>query len=122
MRRVVLENPFAGSTESEQQANIDYARACVADCLRRGDSAIASHLLYTQPSILRDDVPGERELGIAAGLAWLPFAHATVVYTDRGVSPGMLRGIRAARELDIPVEWRSVAGDGHSNSIGSGMF
>ena len=49
-------------------ANIDYARACVADCLRRGDSAIASHLLYTQPGVLRDDVPGERELGIAAGL------------------------------------------------------
>jgi hypothetical protein len=111
MRRVVLESPFAGATEAEQQANIDYARACVADCLQRGDSAIASHLLYTQPGVLRDDVPGERELGIAAGLAWLPVADATVVYTDRGVSPGMLRGIRAARQLCIPVEWRSVTGD-----------
>ena len=111
MRRVVLESPFAGPTEAEQQANIDYARACVADCLRRGDSAIASHLLYTQPGVLRDDVPGEREFGIAAGLAWLPVAHATVVYIDRGISAGMLRGIRAAREYFIPVEWRSLSGD-----------
>jgi hypothetical protein len=110
MRRVVLESPFAGSTEAEQQANIDYARACVADCLRRGDSAIASHLLYTQPGVLRDEVPGERELGIAAGLAWLPVALATVVYTDRGISPGMVRGIRAARQVGVPVEWRSLPG------------
>jgi hypothetical protein len=116
MRRVVLESPFAGPTEAEQQANIDYARACVADCLRRGDSAIASHLLYTQPGVLRDDVPGERELGIAAGLAWLPVALATVVYTDRGISPGMHRGIRAARLLGIPIEWRSVSGDGVEDS------
>ena len=111
MRRVVLESPFAGSTEAEQQANIDYARACVADCLSRGESAIAWHLLYTQPGVLRDDVPGERALGIPAGLAWLPVADATVVYSDRGVSPGMLRGIRAARQLRIPVEWRSLTGD-----------
>ena len=111
MRRVVLESPFAGATEAEQQANIDYARACVADCLRRGDSAIASHLLYTQPGVLRDDVPGERELGIAAGLAWLPVALATVVYTDRGISPGMVGGILAARQFGVPVEWRSLGGD-----------
>ena len=62
------------------------------------------------------DVPGERELGIAAGLAWLPVAHATVVYTDRGISPGMHRGIRAARLLGIPIEWRSVTGDGVEDS------
>jgi hypothetical protein len=38
--------------------------------LLRGESPIASHLLYTQPGILKDDVPEERPLGIEAGLAW----------------------------------------------------
>ena len=43
-----------------------YARACVADCLRRGEAPIASHLLYTQPGVLDDDVPEERAQGIAS--------------------------------------------------------
>jgi hypothetical protein len=43
--------------------------------------------------MLRDNVAGEREQGIAAGLAWGPVAEATVVYIDKGISPGMACGI-----------------------------
>jgi hypothetical protein len=57
MRLVVLESPYAGDVD----ANVEYARACVRDALQRGDAPIASHLLYTQPGILRDEVPAERE-------------------------------------------------------------
>ena len=110
MRRVIVESPFAGNDDAETTANVDYARACVADCLRRGESALASHLLYTQPGVLRDGVPAERELGIAAGLAWVSVADATVVYVDRGVSGGMLRGIAAAEAAGIPVIRRSLGG------------
>ena len=56
-----------------------YARACVRDSLLRGEAPIASHLLYTQPGVLRDNVAGEREQGIAAVLAGEPVAEATVV-------------------------------------------
>ena len=59
MRRVILESPYAGSVEE----NVAYARAAVRDSLLRGESPIASHLLYTQPGILRDDVPDERRAG-----------------------------------------------------------
>jgi hypothetical protein len=45
-------------------------RAAVRDRILRGESPIASHLLYTQPGFLKDDVPEERHLGIEAGLAW----------------------------------------------------
>lgn len=66
MRLVIIESPFAGDVEK----NIRYARACVRDSLLRGESPIASHLLYTQEGILNDDVPAERQHGIDAGLAW----------------------------------------------------
>ena len=104
MRRVILESPYAGDTA----ANIDYARRCVRDALARGEAPIASHLLYTQPGILRDDVPQERQWGIDAGLAWRDVAEACVVYTDRGISKGMEYGIAATRAAGIPVEMRSI--------------
>ena len=65
MRLVIVESPYAGDVEE----NVRYARACLADCLARGEAPFASHLLYTQPGVLDDDVPGERALGIAAGFA-----------------------------------------------------
>jgi len=104
MRRVILESPYAGDIEK----NLQYARRCVRDSLSRGEAPIASHLLYTQTGILRDDIPDERQWGIDAGLTWLRVADATVVYTDRGISIGMRYGIEAAKKVGIPVELRSI--------------
>lgn len=105
MRLVIIESPYAGDIEG----NVAYARKCVRDCLLRGEAPIASHLLYTQPSILDDAVPAERQHGIDAGLAWLAVAHASVVYTDLGISLGMEHGIAAARAAGVPVEFRAIA-------------
>ena len=102
MRLVIIESPYAGDVE----ANVDYARRCVRDSLERGEAPIASHLLYTQPGILDDGLPHERQLGIDAGLAWRRVADLTAVYTNHGVSEGMSYGIRAAHEAGIPVEFR----------------
>lgn len=107
-RRVILESPFAGDVE----ANIAYGRACLRDSLFRGESPIASHLLLTQDGVLDDTNPQERKLGIAAGLAWGAVAEATVVYTDRGISPGMQQGIDDARASGRPIELRSLVGMG----------
>jgi hypothetical protein len=104
MRLVIIESPYAGEVE----ANVAYARACVRDSLSRGEAPIASHLLYTQPGILDDDKPTERQWGIDAGLAWRAVAQASVVYTDRGISKGMEYGIAAAASAGIPVEYRSM--------------
>jgi hypothetical protein len=78
------------------------------DSLLRGEAPIASHLLYTQPGVLDDQVSDERRLGIEAGLVWRVAAEATVVYQDLGVSPGMERGIRAALAAGLPVEYRTL--------------
>ena len=112
MRLVILESPFKGKGDTETARRLDevenilYARRCVRDSLLRGESPIASHLLYTQTGILRDDVPEERALGIAAGLEWKAVAHVSVVYADRGISEGMQLGMDAASETGLPVEVR----------------
>lgn len=106
MRRVIIESPFAG----DRARHIAYARACLADCLRRGEAPLASHLLYTQPGVLDDDDPAERALGIEAGLVWGALAEATVVYEDLGVSRGMQLGIERAHAEGRPVERRRLEG------------
>lgn len=104
MRLVIIESPYAGDI----QRNVEYARACVRDSLSRGEAPIASHLLYTQPGVLSDEIPEERQWGIDAGLAWRKVAEASVVYTDLGISRGMEYGIAAAEGAGIPIERRSI--------------
>lgn len=105
-RRVIVESPYAGDVEQ----NVAYARRCLRDCFLRGEAPFASHLLYTQPGVLSDADPAERAMGIEAGLLWGEFADATVVYMDRGLSPGMMKGVDAARSVGRPVEYRSLPG------------
>ena len=106
MRLVILESPFSGDVTR----NTKYARACVRDSLSRGEAPLASHLLYTQPGILDDQNMDEQLRGVNAGLAWLAGADATVVYTDLGVTGGMMHGIKCAEEHMVPVETRTLPG------------
>lgn len=106
MKLVILESPYAGDVET----NVRYARACLRDSLMRGEAPIASHLLYTQPGVLDDDIPAERQHGIDAGLAWRTVADATVVYEDLGISRGMQYGIKAASESGRRVIYRKLPG------------
>lgn len=104
MKLVVLESPFAGEIEE----NIAYAKRCVLDCLLRGEAPIASHLLFTQPGILRDEIPEDRKLGIEAGHSWMKVADAVVVYVDRGISKGMEAGMARAQKEGKPIECRTL--------------
>lgn len=106
-RLVVVESPYAGNVER----NVAFARACMADCLRRGEAPFASHLLYTQPGVLDDAVPEERRRGIDAGCAWAKLAAVRAVYVDLGVSPGMKEGIVHALAIGQPVEYRVLGAD-----------
>ena len=83
-----------------------------ARCLvNRGEAPFASHGLYTQPGVLRDEVHEERQHGIAAGFAWREVAEATIVYTDLGRSRGMDYGIAHAEKLGHPIEYRTLGGE-----------
>ena len=102
MEIVILESPYAGDVER----NVEYAKECMKHSLLRGEAPMVSHLLYTQ--VLDDTIEQERELGIAAGLAWRHCADKSVVYIDQGISQGMKHGINAAKAAGIPVEYRKI--------------
>lgn len=104
MKLVILETPYAGDIEK----NVEYAQKCMHDCFLRNEAPFASHLLYTQPNVLDDNIPRERELGIEAGLMWGKQAELTVVYTDNGISKGMDYGIANAHKEGRPVEYRKL--------------
>ena len=102
MRRVILESPWSGNIRKHR----NYARKAVRDCLKRNEAPIASHLLFTQPGVLKDAINEERALGIDAGLAWSEAADAAVFYADYGFSTGMLAALEHHAELGTPVEVR----------------
>lgn len=111
MRLVVIESPFAGRGESgleqkiDEGKNVKYARLCMAACLRRGWAPYASHLLYTQDDVLDDNKPDERKLGIEAGFCWGEAADLRAVCVNRGITPGMIKGIKHAFEIGQRVQF-----------------
>lgn len=117
MRLVVVESPYGrnpdGSIADDAtiERNLRYLRACLADCLRRQESPIASHGLLTQPGVLDDRVLAERERGLAAGWAWHVKADAVVFYMNLGGTSGMERALLHAHGLGIPVEHRFLRGE-----------
>ena len=96
MRLVIVESPYAGDVDR----NLRYLRACLRDCLLRGEAPFASHGLYAQPGVLDDSIAAEREHGIVAGFAWRAVASASVFYLDLGWSGGMNYGRAHAATLD----------------------
>lgn len=112
--RVIVESPFHGDFK-----NVKYARECVRDCISRGESPFASHLLYTQKGLLDDKNPTERKRGIDAAIGWLEVADFVAVYMDLGVTPGMVVGITRAARLDKPIRLRWIRGTAREVDIES---
>jgi len=124
MKKVILESPYKGNintltTKHGIDAAIDlyeikvmfeqfrqYAHRCVLDCLKRDESPVASHLIFTQ--MLDDKIPSQRSLGIQAGFAWHKAADYCVVYTDFGISEGMRRGIENAEKAGLNIHYRKL--------------
>lgn len=104
MKRVVLESPYSGDIKR----NVLYARRATRDSILRGESPSPMHLVHTQPGILRDEVPEERALGIAAHILWIEVADAVVVYTDYGISSGMRAAEDEAAKLGKPIIYRKI--------------
>jgi hypothetical protein len=122
VKLVIIESPFGKRvdgtpcTPQEMAENLVYARACMRDSLRRGDEApFGSHLIY--PQVLDDATPEERKLGMEAGWAWAQAAAiakglstVVAVYIDRGVTPGMLDGIKQHKINGLRIEERRLGG------------
>ena len=108
MKKVIIESPYAGNYDMNEA----YAELAMHDCLvNHGESPYASHLLYTRRFVLRDDVPSDRKLGIAAGFEWRNVAEKTVFYTDLGMSDGMKQGIQDCKDKMNPYSVRQLPDD-----------
>lgn len=110
-RRVVVESPLAGKNtqyERDVKGNIAYSIECLRDSLERGEAPFAGHILYATTGVLDDTNAYERMLGVDAHLSWLTRSDAVIVYTDRGISTGMLAGIRCAERHGVPIVYRSL--------------
>lgn len=104
---VVIESPFRGSgAPGERERNIDYAKALLRDSYFRGEAPIASHL--TGPLVLDDNNADQRDIGIAAGLAWGARGKKVIVGTDRGISAGMKIGISRYVSWGLEIVERSL--------------
>ncbi len=106
---VVVESPYKGEDTEQVKINIMYARACIRDCIDRGEVPFASHLLFTQPGIINDNDPEQRKLGIEIALGLIKNADLTVVYQNLGISEGMKIGIKEAEKLNRPIEYRKLS-------------
>lgn len=106
MKRVIIESPYAG----EVGRNLLYVRACMHDSLLRGEAPFASHALYTQRGVLRDENIEERTRGIQAGFAWRTEGVLTAFYVDLGWSSGMHSGKIDCEHKKLPFEERRLGG------------
>jgi hypothetical protein len=103
---VVIESPFRATPYYTQEQHRLYLYHAVADCIRRGESPFASHLIL--PEVLNDDDEYERALGIRVGTNWGKYADLVAVYSCLGVSPGMQSAIQYYKGLNKPIEWRRL--------------
>lgn len=102
MKMVVIESPYAGDVERNRK----YLRACIRDCLRRGENPYASH--YMLPNFLDDNKPQERQLGLQMGMDWAFFADAAVFYVDFGMSQGMVAAEETHRQTGKELIYRRL--------------
>jgi hypothetical protein len=103
---VIIESPFGAKDPAVLEENKRYLDECLADSLKRGEAPYASHKLY--PGVLDDNVPDQRRQGMEAGFAWGERGDLVAVYVDRGLSAGMVEGVKKAQARGQKVVFRSV--------------
>lgn len=99
MKLISVESPFAPTATSTTDEHIRYARKACRFVALKGYSPYASHLFFTQPGILDDTIPEERELGIKGGKAWEVHAEESWFFLDYGMTKGMKYGLDEATRL-----------------------
>jgi len=102
MKLVIIESPYSGDIST----NVAYLADCLRDSIARGEAPFASHAIY--PMVLQESKKEDRIKGIVLGYQWMSRADLVAVYQDLGISTGMSAAIDRAKDLGIPVEYRSL--------------
>lgn len=99
---MIVESPYKGFVIRNEA----YGKMVLLDCVRRGESPYASHLILTQ--CLDDTNAAERMVGIQAGFVWRIVADFTAFYCDFGFSDGMTEAFKLCVEKKYPFEIRTL--------------
>lgn len=106
--RVLVESPYNSPTAQGLVENRNYLIRAMRDCMDRGETPFASHLLYTQ--ILNDRDKNARVLGLALAKPWYYVVDKAVFYMDKGLSPGMEHGLKICKRIGLTIEERYLNG------------
>ena len=96
MKRVYICSPYTG----EAAHNAATARALCLKAAQTGFTPFSPQLLYAS---LAESLPKSRFPGLSFGLSFLPACHAVWAYVGAGITAGMARELKQAREMAKPV-------------------
>ena len=115
MKTILIESPYASKNKEERFVHLCYARLVMLNELRKGNSPLLSHMLYTQS--LNDSDPKEREIGINAGLELGLRLDEQVFYVDFGLSSGMILGYNFMEDIKPQTFVHLFDSDSHKESF-----
>lgn len=116
MKIVMVESPFEPSADVVAQyrgrysraellrQNLVYARLCLTNAIGRGETPLASHLLYSQVEV-------EQEVRDKAAAEMYNRADLAALYVDLGVSEEMREAQEYAKLLGVDVTRRMLFAD-----------
>ncbi|MGL4792077.1 MAG: DUF4406 domain-containing protein [Anaerotignaceae bacterium] len=96
MKIIYVASPYAGDIEK----NIEFAKRGCVFVKEQGHTFFCPHLLY--PTILNENIPQERQLGLDMGIAMLKCCDELWCFGER-ISQGMANEIEQAQSLNIPI-------------------
>lgn len=103
MRTVYICSPYRAADEATLKRNIEYAKKLTREALMRGDAPITVHLYMTQ--CLTEEIEEERNIGLAAGQSIVDRCDAMLVGYRYGISEGMEKEIKRAKEKGIQIQY-----------------
>ncbi len=112
---VIVESPYSSTEKYTIEQNVEYALKCMKHSYMNGEAPILTHLLYTRiPTgyhVSDYDVNNTcmgREYALNCAHEWRKITPKTILYTDHGISQGMIRAEQEALKLGKIVEKRSI--------------
>ena len=112
MQKVYIESPYGLSCGLSPEENVQYAKKCANDSLTKGEAPFAHQLfLYGNNLVVEYDNKGKEMSRSSVSSVWRKAADKNVVYTDMGISTGMILGIDESRYEDQKIECRGIEGE-----------
>lgn len=94
----IFESAFRADTAEEEALNIQYANECARYILNSGYIPYGSHIKYT--NFLKDADTHERTMGIVFGKLEEVDIGTAIVFPQRGISIGMIKGLELHHYLN----------------------